>query len=173
MTKKTKMILIIVVLVFIALSVGMMMFFETNYSCGKICHTMEQYYATWEESSHANVACHSCHSWPGFSGFIKTKMVGMAEVVKQVTGNYALPIQGEPVIERCIECHPNYRQINENDEVRFAHAFHADLEIDCMGCHAGMVHGHSGEGEVWISHDSCNTCHDTDDFMNCTNCHKW
>ncbi|MBO8127380.1 MAG: NapC/NirT family cytochrome c [Firmicutes bacterium] len=173
MTKKGKTILIVVIVAFIALSVGMSMFFETNYACGKLCHEMTPYYNTWAESSHAHVNCHECHSWPGFGGFFKTKLVGLEESIKHFTGNYATPIQGEPVIERCIECHEDYREIKETEEIRVDHAMHADLGIDCMACHAGMVHGHNGEGEVTPSHDSCNSCHDTDNYENCSKCHKW
>ncbi len=173
MTKRTRNIILIVIVVLVVLGVGMSKFFETNYSCGKICHEMGIYYDTWEESSHAEVACHSCHSWPGFTGFFKTKLVGMEESIKHMTGNYAVPIQGEPVLERCIECHSNYLEIKETESIKVDHALHDSLSIDCMGCHAGMVHGHSGEGEVKPSHDTCSSCHDTDDFETCDTCHNW
>lgn len=173
MTKKTTIILSVIVVLLVVMGVGMSMFFETNYSCGKLCHEMDQYYTTWEQSSHAEVNCHECHSWPGVTGFFKTKLVGMEESILHFTGNYATPIQGEPVLERCIECHEDYKDIKETEEVKVDHALHASLEIDCMACHAGMVHGHSGEGEVKPSHDACNACHDTEDYENCSNCHKW
>jgi nitrate/TMAO reductase-like tetraheme cytochrome c subunit len=176
--------IIAVLAVLIVVGVGGAMYSETSPFCGS-CHEMKQYYDTWKVSSHGpeklkgnkdvkhgEVGCHSCHSWPGLGGYVKTKMVGVNEVIKHVTNNYKTPIQGEPVEERCLECH-NVAKINETATHKIPHKKHEELGLKCMDCHAGMVHGHNGEGEVKPSHETCIKCHDTQDSNACATCHKW
>ena len=176
---------IIAILVVLATAgIGGAVYSETSPFCGS-CHEMKQYYDTWKVSSHGperlkgnktvkdgEVGCHACHSWPGLDGYVKTKMVGMNEVVKHVTGNYKTPIQGEPVEERCLECHVTAK-ITQTEQVKIPHLKHEEMNLKCMDCHGGMVHGRQGEGEIRVGHEACNKCHDTQDTNACTSCHKW
>ena len=50
------------------------------------CHIMNSYYASWQASSHANVNCLDCHLQPGFTGYIKGKVNGLAQLVDCVVG---------------------------------------------------------------------------------------
>ena len=40
------------------------------------CHIMNDYYASWQTSSHAEVNCLMCHLQPGFSGYVMGKING-------------------------------------------------------------------------------------------------
>lgn len=155
---------------------------EQSSFCGS-CHEMKQYYNTWKVSSHGpekvktaaepnGVGCHACHSWPGPAGFVRTKYVGMVELWKHVAGDYKTPIQGEPVEERCKGCHDTSK-IDETKTHKIPHKKHEEMGKKCMDCHAGLVHGHSGEGEARPTHEACQQCHDTNDAKACTTCHKW
>lgn len=147
------------------------------------CHEMKVYGDTWRVSSHGpekvhtakepnGVGCHACHSLPGLGGFVQTKIIGMAELWKHLTGDWKTPIQGEPFEVRCKQCHDTSK-INETKTHKIPHKKHEEMGKKCMDCHAGLVHGHNGEGEVKPTHEACQQCHDTNDQNTCTTCHKW
>lgn len=175
--------LIVGVLVLVAAaSYAGIWFSEQNFFCAS-CHEMKPYFNTWKVSSHGpekakdpkhpdGIGCHACHSWPGVGGFVKTKYVGAIELWKHITNDYKTPIQGEPVEERCVECHDTSR-IDETETHKIPHKKHEEMGKKCMDCHGGLVHGHNGEGEARPTHETCNQCHDTNDQNTCTSCHKW
>ena len=155
---------------------------EQTFFCAS-CHEMKVYYDTWKVSSHGpekaktaghpeGIGCHACHSEPGLTGFVRTKMTGMVEVWKHLTKDYKTPIQGEPFEVRCKECHDTSK-INETATLKIPHKKHEAMGLNCMSCHAGLVHGHNGEGEAKPSHETCQQCHDTQNPDTCTTCHKW
>ncbi len=52
------------------------------------CHYMDNYYQSWQHSSHKDVACVECHYAPGVQAEVKGKMGGLVQVVKYVTHTY-------------------------------------------------------------------------------------
>jgi hypothetical protein len=50
------------------------------------CHIMNAYYGSWTQSKHAEVNCLDCHLQPGFTGYVKGKINGLAQLVDCVVG---------------------------------------------------------------------------------------
>ena len=51
---------------FLTLMVALAGWYTSRSEFCNSCHIMEPYYVSWQESSHANVACIKCHFAPGF-----------------------------------------------------------------------------------------------------------
>ncbi|MBI4786656.1 MAG: NapC/NirT family cytochrome c, partial [Chloroflexi bacterium] len=52
-----------------------------------LCHTMNPYYANWQQSVHAQAGagCADCHYAPTAQSFVRNKIVGISQVVKVAT----------------------------------------------------------------------------------------
>ena len=50
------------------------------------CHIMNTYYDSWTKSGHAEVNCLDCHLQPGFKGYIRGKINGLAQAVDCAVG---------------------------------------------------------------------------------------
>jgi nitrate/TMAO reductase-like tetraheme cytochrome c subunit len=166
-------------IVFGAANIGFLAYSTSNHFCGSLCKSQRIYRDTWLVSSHGPqvlkdhaVSCKHCHTDPGLMGFITAKIQGVPQLVKEVTATYKTPIKGEPKEVRCRECHDT-KKINETETLKIPHEIHEAMGLNCMSCHAGLVHGHEGEGEAKITHDACKQCHDTEKQEDCTKCHKW
>lgn len=152
----------------------------SNHFCGKVCHTMKIYNDTWQVSSHGpevlkaegGVKCEECHYDKGLGGFVAGKMQGMRSMFKQIAGTYTTPIMGEPKEARCKDCH-DVSKLNETETHKIPHKQHEEMNLNCMSCHGGLVHGFEGEGEAKVTHDACKQCHDVEKPEDCTKCHKW
>ncbi|MGE5553491.1 MAG: NapC/NirT family cytochrome c [Betaproteobacteria bacterium] len=166
-------------IVFIAANIGFLVYAGTDHFCGSVCHSMSVYRDTWAASSHGPkvlknepVHCEECHYDRGVKGYIAGKINGMKSMIKEITATYHTPIKGEPKEARCKECH-DIKKINETETHRIPHEQHEAMGLNCMSCHAGLVHGREGEGEAKITHEACKQCHDTENQEECTKCHKW
>lgn len=165
-------------ILFIAANVGFLVYASSNSFCGKVCHSMNVFYSTWEVSSHGPkggkeaVKCDECHYEKGIKGYVDGKITGVKSMIKEVTANYETPIKGEPKESRCIECH-DPKKMNETETHKIPHELHAQMGLKCMSCHAGLVHGNEGEGEAKVTHEACKQCHDVENQDDCTKCHKW
>ena len=78
--------------------------------CGTACHVMAPEYTTYQNTSHAHVACVDCHIGPGTAFFLKAKVDGLRQVWKTATDTYARPIPTpvhgmRPAAETCGQCH--------------------------------------------------------------------
>lgn len=79
--------------------------------CGKICHkVMKPEYVAYQNSTHARVACVTCHVGPGADWYVRSKMSGLYQVYAVTTGNYPKPIPTpitnlRPARETCEQCH--------------------------------------------------------------------
>lgn len=171
--------IIVVVVLFIAANVGFLVYAGSNHFCGSVCHTMFVYRDTWQASSHGPnvlktepVACEECHYDRGVKGYVSGKIQGIKSMIKQITANYETPIKGEPKESRCKECH-DVAKLNETKTHKIPHKQHEEMGLNCMSCHAGLVHGLEGEGEAKVTHAACQKCHDTEKQEDCTKCHKW
>lgn len=171
--------IIVFLILFIAANVGFLVYAGTDQFCGSVCHSMYVYRDTWAASSHGAKAldgkpvhCEECHYDRGLGGYVAGKLNGMRSMYMEVTAKYHTPIKGEPKEARCKECH-DITKLNETETHKIPHAQHEAMGLNCMSCHAGLVHGHEGEGEAKMTHAACQQCHDTEKPEDCTKCHKW
>lgn len=153
------------------LAAALMTFALTSRSsfCADACHAMSDPANSWEESTHASVACVRCHeglpvlsTWNGMTGRIRSLLRAMD------TGG----LSGTHVSSHiCLDCHSNVmREVLLTD-----HAVHVShLEIiegggDCGDCHPRR--GHTDTVEP-IPMSACLRCHDdTVAFTDCDGCH--
>ncbi|MGB7493592.1 MAG: Ni/Fe-hydrogenase, b-type cytochrome subunit [Candidatus Acidiferrum sp.] len=78
--------------------------------CGAVCHSMTPEYSTYQRSPHARVACAQCHVGPGATGYLESKIRGMAELVQTIQNDYPRPIPVpvtalRPIRANCEKCH--------------------------------------------------------------------
>ncbi|HLB27000.1 MAG TPA: NapC/NirT family cytochrome c [Dehalococcoidia bacterium] len=90
---------------------------ETPEFCGR-CHTMQPQVSAHLESPHETVECAECHVSGGLKGLIKSKLSGMQQMIKLITGTYPRPIPPgahgmPPPTGTCLRCHDPARQRGE------------------------------------------------------------
>lgn len=79
--------------------------------CGEVCHpVMEPELTVYRASPHSRVRCIDCHIGPGASWFVKSKLSGTRQVIKQVAGTWPTPIETpvhnlRPSRDTCEQCH--------------------------------------------------------------------
>ena len=97
--------------IFLLAGYGALHWMESPSFCGQTCHTpMHPQFSAWSASSHAQVACATCHIGEGAKGFVHAKLAGTRQLVHVVTNAYPRPIppgaQGMPhASEVCGRCH--------------------------------------------------------------------
>ena len=71
------------------------------------CHIMNSFYASWKVSDHSNVNCLDCHLQPGFTGYVKGKLNGLAQLVDCVVGRIGTKPSAFVLDVSCLrsECH--------------------------------------------------------------------
>ena len=86
-------------------------FTESTNFCGNVCHkVMEPEYEAHQNSSHARVACASCHIGPGADWYVRSKLSGLRQVYAVLTSDYELPLKTpihnlRPARDTCEQCH--------------------------------------------------------------------
>ncbi|MDW7674567.1 MAG: NapC/NirT family cytochrome c [Bacillota bacterium] len=121
------------------------------------CHSMQPAFDNWASSAHAEVDCMSCHSEPGFAGFVEVKLGGLKQVAVTLTSD----VQPEDVVglahvneERCLSCHEQ----EATDQV-IPHMIHSSQEFGCMDCHDRIVHDPPELAVPDKSQEACIACH--------------
>jgi hypothetical protein len=90
---------------------GALHWMESPQFCGQVCHTpMHPQYTAWSASSHAEIACVSCHIGEGARSFVHAKLAGVRQLWHVTNGSYPRPIPavapGLPAArETCATCH--------------------------------------------------------------------
>jgi nitrate/TMAO reductase-like tetraheme cytochrome c subunit len=110
----------------------------------KSCHEMSPEYYTWQGSAHNQVACVKCHIKPGTANLIKHKIESASQLYYHFTGSYVTPIEMKEKIDNsiCEQCHDmNKRVTTPSGDIKFPHSTHLKQSVDCVACHAGVVHG--------------------------------
>lgn len=84
---------------------------ESNEFCGTVCHkVMAPEYTAHQHSSHARVECVTCHIGSGTKYYIRSKFLGLHQLMGVTTGKYNRPIH-TPVEglraseDTCENCH--------------------------------------------------------------------
>ena len=90
---------------------GSLHYMESPEFCGQTCHTpMHPQYMSWQNTTHAEVACVQCHVGEGARALVRYKLAGVRQLVHVVSGNYPRPIPASqadlrPAFETCGKCH--------------------------------------------------------------------
>lgn len=150
------------------------------------CHVMNDYYHSWRTSGHSEVNCLDCHLQPGFTGYIKGKINGLAQAVDCAVGRFGTKPSATIFDTSCLrsECHSTEKLQAETldyGSVRFTHKGHIDTVMGGIKVTCGTCHSHfEGKEHFSVNNDACFTCH----FLggkggdgrlahtNCLGCHK-
>ncbi|MHC4116546.1 MAG: NapC/NirT family cytochrome c, partial [Planctomycetota bacterium] len=130
------------------------------------CHNMEEYYVSWQHSSHKEVACVECHADPGVAGTVAAKAQGMVQLVEYIAGSYGTKPHGEISSASCLQggCHGQI--VNDGkvvmlyDKIKFRHDRHLSehpkgKSLNCVSCHGQTVQ----DQHISVSKTTCLTCH--------------
>ena len=158
-----KVILILVGIVAFFSAVAMTVTSQTGF-CNS-CHIMNDYYASWERSSHSDVSCLSCHLQPGFNGYIKGKVNGLAQAVDCMVGRVGTKAEATVFDQSCLRsaCHRSEDLDDDSLEfgsVKFSHKGHIGEVYDGINVTCGTCHNHThGEEHFSVNNGICYTCH--------------
>ena len=130
------------------------------------CHNMEEYYVSWQHSSHKDVACVECHTEPGVSGTVAAKAQGMVQLVQYIAGSYGTRPHGEISNASCQHGSCHAQIVNDGtvmmlyDKIKFRHDKHLSehpngKSLNCVSCHGQTVQ----DQHISVSKTTCLTCH--------------
>ena len=150
------------------------------------CHVMNPFYDSWKVSTHSQVNCLECHLKPGFAGYVKGKINGLAQAVDCVVGRIGTKPNAHIDDLSCLraQCHSVDELSSETIEyknVKFKHAKHIGNVVDGIKISCNTCHSHfEGEEHFSINDDVCFTCHflksgekDSKEVRtSCTGCHE-
>jgi hypothetical protein len=129
------------------------------------CHIMNSFYDSWLSSAHSNVNCLDCHLQPGFTGYVKGKINGLAQVVDCVVGRVGTKPNAFVEDKSCLrsECH-NTQELLSNEisflDVKFTHDKHINTKVDGITISCGTCHSHfEGDEHFNVNAVVCYTCH--------------
>lgn len=131
-------------------------------------------YRTWSTSVHAQVACQKCHVAPGLvpQTVYAVRMIGWYYASPVLRGKQP-GLLGKPTNAACSSCHIDLRTVSPSGDLNIPHRAHVNvLKIECVKCHAYLVHEKSPEGKHKPRMATCLTCHDGVRAKNaCATCH--
>ncbi|MGC8916566.1 MAG: hypothetical protein ACP5NF_06260 [Thermoanaerobaculum sp.] len=127
--------------------------------CGS-CHIMRPYVEMWQNSTHREVPCVSCHT--------EYRYVLSRTYLKYFLGVYTTQLRAEVADDRCLTCHE--KQNLDTDKVflkniHFSHQGHLGemrrgKRLHCTSCHSGLVMGEEKQAtHVGVDEAVCFTCH--------------
>jgi nitrate/TMAO reductase-like tetraheme cytochrome c subunit len=130
------------------------------------CHNMDDYYVSWEHSSHQDVACIECHAKPGVAGLAAAKAQGMVQLVQYISGSYGTRPHGEISSASCQQGDCHGQIVNDGkvvmlyDKIKFRHDKHLSehpngKSLNCVSCHGQTVQ----DQHISVSKTTCLTCH--------------
>jgi hypothetical protein len=129
------------------------------------CHIMNSYYASWKTSTHSNVNCLDCHLQPGFTGYIKGKINGLAQVVDCTVGRVSTKPNATIKDKSCLrsDCHSTEKLVSANIDyagIKFSHNYHIGKEVYGITITCNICHSHfEGDKHFNVNNNSCYTCH--------------
>jgi nitrate/TMAO reductase-like tetraheme cytochrome c subunit len=150
------------------------------------CHIMNDYYDSWKTSEHSNVNCLDCHLQPGFTGYIKGKINGLAQAVDCIVGRVSTKPSATVTDTSCLrpECHSSEKLASTDIDfagIKFTHNNHLDKDVKGIKISCGTCHSHfEGNEHFSVNTNACFTCHflkineaDTGVVQTgCTDCHE-
>jgi nitrate/TMAO reductase-like tetraheme cytochrome c subunit len=129
------------------------------------CHIMNRYYDSWETSAHNEVNCLACHLQPGFAGYVKGKINGLAQAVDCMVGRIGTKANATVTDASCMrsECHTIEELESANIDfggIRFTHKRHVAKAVDGIEISCGTCHSHfEGAEHFSVNKEVCFTCH--------------
>ncbi len=146
------------------------------------CHNMQVYIESWQESTHRNVNCITCHFEPGFTNMLKGKWKAQMHVWMKLTGTAPPKPHTQVSDASCLQegCHSSKALSEETIKfkgVRFSHGTHLGelrkgKKLRCVSCHSQIVQGE----HLTVTETTCFTCHFNNRqeyaaMAECTVCH--
>jgi hypothetical protein len=131
-------------------------------------------YKSWSTSTHANVACQSCHVPPTIlsqTGYA-ARMLGEF-YLSIVLRDRQIDVFPPPTKAACSRCHIDLRTVSPAGDLLIPHRAHTDiLNLECVRCHSNLVHQPNAAGKDIPVMATCLTCHDGKQAKNtCSTCH--
>lgn len=130
--------------------------------------------ATLSMSAHAGLACQSCHVPPSLvsQAAYSAKMLGEF-YLSFVSPGRRLDVFVPPTNAACQHCHTELVTTSPKGDLIIPHRAHVDvLKLQCVKCHAYLVHAKSPEGKHTPPMAACLTCHDGKQAKSaCVTCH--
>jgi cytochrome c nitrite reductase small subunit len=129
------------------------------------CHIMNPFYESWDDSSHSHVNCLDCHLQPGFTGYVKGKINGLAQAVACVVGRVGTKPNATVDDASCMrpECHSTEELESKNlvySGMKFTHQVHVENVVDGIKISCGLCHSHvEGKEHFGVNKEVCFTCH--------------
>ena len=129
------------------------------------CHIMNPYYASWQSSGHSEVNCLDCHLQPGFAGYVKGKINGLAQAVDCIVGRVGTKPNATVKDVSCLrsECHSSEELISSNidyEGIKFTHKNHIAKVVDGIRISCGTCHSHfEGDEHFAVNNNVCFMCH--------------
>ncbi|MDF1553751.1 MAG: NapC/NirT family cytochrome c [Deferrisomatales bacterium] len=147
-----------------------------------MCHNMQTYIESWEQSSHKQVNCIECHFKPGTLNLLKGKWQAQTHVVYKITGKEPSRSHTQISDESCLRegCH-SLSDLGATDVtfkgVSFNHRSHtgelrAGKRLRCVSCHSQIVQGE----HLTVTERTCFVCHFFErekypEMAQCRTCH--
>lgn len=155
--RRHRLLMIVFAVVLMGLILSGTMEFTSRSNFCMSCHEMKPFYAAWQVSRHARVACIKCHAEPGLLGYVETKVKALDEVYLHFRGTYKKPITIETETtafsNRCRQCHKDITGKGKPHQ-----PIHFQMEIACTSCHKGLVHDRQLNRQL-PSYNVCVKCH--------------
>jgi nitrate/TMAO reductase-like tetraheme cytochrome c subunit len=150
------------------------------------CHIMNSFYDSWKASSHTQVNCLDCHLQPGFAGYVKGKINGLAQAVDCMVGRVGTKPNAAIKDGSCLraECHNMSELAAKNTKygsIAFSHQHHAGKVVGGIKISCGTCHSHfEGTDHFSVNAQACHTCHFLDSNegtgrlveVGCRDCHE-
>lgn len=136
--------------------------------------TLSVEYKSWSASKHADVPCQSCHAAPSLTAQVAYSARMLGEFYRSlVSPGRKLDIFVQPTNAACQHCHTELVSASPKGDLIIPHRAHVEiLKMQCVKCHAYLVHAKSPEGKNTPPMAACLTCHDGKQAKNaCVTCH--
>jgi hypothetical protein len=133
---------------------GTLHWMESPSFCGQVCHTpMHPQFTAWQNSSHAKVACVTCHIGEGGRAFAHYKLAGVRQLAHVTTNRYPRPIRGadlRPALETCGACHVAARVVGDTRRTfrEYADDQASTETVSIMQLHVGGAAPPTGVGRA-------------------------
>lgn len=126
-----------------------------------MCHQMEYYFHSWEESTHKGVKCYVCHYGTNPVDFVRGAYHSLSILTEKSQLYKKLPANVSS--DNCLACHSNITKLNEitYKNLSFSHARHLNgykrgfLHLECVSCHREIVVG----SHIAVKDTTCYVCH--------------
>lgn len=135
----------------------------------------DKHYSSWRKSTHAEIACQSCHVPPGQVDQALFNMRMLAEFYLSAAMPARTPkLFGKPGNASCETCHYTSRTVSPSGDLKIPHRAHVGvLKLKCVHCHKWVVHFKNPEGKHTPRMKTCLVCHNgTKAKKKCATCHK-